>query len=139
MHFSINSMSSSYSTVLWLSPYTRANNCDWILQLAYLQKMWLYKDDLQENEMRSISFAKFFKGTSRRLSPVFFFIQNSLDPSWLSSSNGLYSSNFLFLCNSHFHGSCLAPLWQHRNVFNTNPGKRTLGVLDTQKFEPKTF
>ena len=51
---------------------------------------------------RPKSFAKFLRGTSRRLSP-------------------------------------LAPLSQHRNVFNTNLGKRTLGMPDTQKFGPQTF
>ena len=54
-------------------------------------------------------------------------------PFRLSSSNGLYSSNFLFLCNPPLPGGCLAPLSLHGNVFNTNQGKRTLGMPDTQK------
>ena len=28
----------------------------------------------------------------------------------------------------------ISPLSQHRNVLNTNPGRRTLGMLDAQKF-----
>ena len=79
----------------------------------------------------SIRFAKYFFKVLRRLSTV--------SIPFVFSPNGLHSSNFLFLCNSHFPGGFLASLSQHRNVFNTNPGKRTLGMLDTQKFRPKTF
>ena len=74
----------------------------------------------------------FFKVIFRGFSSVIFFSKFPY-PSRLSSPTGLYSSNFLFLCIKNFPGDCLAPLSQHRNNFDTNPGKRT------QKFGPKTF
>ena len=76
----------------------------------------------------SISFAnKTLKGTPKRLSLIYFF-QSSLYPSGpvVFFQRTLYIKLFI-LCNPPFPGDCLAPLSQHGNGFNTNPGNRHFG------------
>ena len=61
-------------------------------------------------------------------------------------SNGLYSSNFLILCNPPFPGGCLDPFSQYGNVFIPTWERGHLGcsihknsALKLSKYEADTF